>query len=125
MPISENIKILRERYGITQKELAEIAGVTDKAVSTWELGINEPRMGVIQKIADKYGLQKSSLIEDGGMELKKTTSKPERKEEKPAETGELNPLDKRIIELFGLLSEQNRKIALAQIETLLRIQDSE
>jgi transcriptional regulator with XRE-family HTH domain len=26
MPISENIKRLRDRYGITQKELAEIAG---------------------------------------------------------------------------------------------------
>ena len=125
MPISENIKILRERYGITQKELAEIAGVTDKAVSTWELGINEPRMGAIQKIADRFGIQKSNLIEDGGMELKRTAAAPVSKKEKPAETGELDPLDKRIIELFGLLSEQNQQIALAQIETLLRIQDSE
>jgi len=51
MPISDNIKILRERYNISQKELAEIAGVTDKAVSTWESGINTPRMGPIEKIA--------------------------------------------------------------------------
>lgn len=67
MPISENIKILRERYSITQKELAEIAGVSDKAVSTWENGTYEPRMGAIQKIADHFGLQKSNIIEENGM----------------------------------------------------------
>lgn len=71
MPISENIKQLRERYGITQKELAEIAGVTDKAVSTWEIGINEPRMGAIQKIADHFCIKKSDIIEENGMQLSK------------------------------------------------------
>lgn len=77
MPISENIKKLRERYGITQKELADIAGVTDKAVSTWELGIKEPRMGAIQKIVDHYGLKKSNIIEDNGMEgLASPTDEP-------------------------------------------------
>lgn len=69
MSISENIKILRDRYDITQQELAEIAGVSNKAVSTWELGTYEPRMGAIQRIADYFGIQKSNLIEDGGMEL--------------------------------------------------------
>lgn len=69
MGISENIKILRERYNLTQDELAEIAGVTNKAVSTWELGIKEPRMGTIEKIAKHFGLKMSNIIEDGGMEL--------------------------------------------------------
>lgn len=68
MPIRENIKILRKRYGLTQQELGEIAGVSGKAVSTWELGVKEPRMGAIQRIADHFGISKSSIIEDGGME---------------------------------------------------------
>ena len=42
MGISENIKLLREQYGLSQKELGQIAGVSDKAVSTWEQGIKEP-----------------------------------------------------------------------------------
>ncbi len=67
MPISENIKILRTKYNLSQKDLALIAGVSDKAVSTWERGTKEPRMGVIQKIADHFGLMKSNLIEDDGM----------------------------------------------------------
>ncbi len=65
--ISKNIKILRERYNLSQKELAVIAGVSDKAVSSWERGTKEPRMGAIQKLAEHFNLKKSNLIEDGGM----------------------------------------------------------
>lgn len=74
MGISENIKILRERYGLSQKELGQIAGVSDKAVSTWEQGLKEPRMGAIQKLADYFGIRKSDIIEDGGLVSKQTTS---------------------------------------------------
>lgn len=68
MGISENIKLLREQYGLSQKELGQIAGVSDKAVSTWEQAIKEPRMGAIQKIADHFGIQKSNIIEDNGLQ---------------------------------------------------------
>lgn len=67
MGINDNIKILRDMYGLSQKDLGRIAGVSDKAVSTWEQGTKEPRMGAIQKIADYFGLQKSNIIEDGGL----------------------------------------------------------
>jgi transcriptional regulator with XRE-family HTH domain len=69
MAISENIKKLRERYGLTQQELAEIAGVTNKAVSAWESGLSEPRMGAIEKMATRFNIKKSNIIEDGGMNL--------------------------------------------------------
>ena len=36
MSIGQNIKRLRELHGMNQSELAQIAGVTDKAVSTWK-----------------------------------------------------------------------------------------
>jgi len=68
MGIEENIKKLREKYGLTQEELAKIAGVTNKAVSTWETGAKEPRMGAIERIANHFGIKKSNLIEDGGMD---------------------------------------------------------
>jgi repressor LexA len=62
--IGKNIKKLREIHNLSQKELAEIAGVSDKAVSTWENGIKEPRMGAIQKMADHFGIRKSDIIEE-------------------------------------------------------------
>ena len=67
MPISENIKLLREMYHLSQAELGKIAGVSDKAVSTWEKGTKTPRMGAVQKLADYFGLQKSNIIEEGGL----------------------------------------------------------
>lgn len=69
MGIRENIVALREMYDITQEELAGVAGVSRGAVSQWEGGFSEPRMGAIQKIADHFGLMKSNIIEDGGMSL--------------------------------------------------------
>lgn len=67
MGVRENIIELRRCYGITQEELAKIAGVSRGAVSQWEGGFSEPRMGAVQKIADHYGLLKSNIIEDDGM----------------------------------------------------------
>lgn len=63
MTISKNIKSIREQHNLSQKELALIAGVSEQAVSTWETGIREPRMGAIQKIADHFGLKKSDIID--------------------------------------------------------------
>ena len=63
MNTGTNIKLLREKYNLTQLQLGEIAGVSDKAVSTWEKGLKEPRMGAVQKIADYFGTTKSRIIE--------------------------------------------------------------
>lgn len=64
MSIGSNIKRLREQYGLNQVQLASIAGVSDKAVSSWENDLKTPRMGAIQKIADHFGIKKSDIIED-------------------------------------------------------------
>jgi len=64
MGVPENIKRLREKANMTQADFGRIAGVTDKAVSSWEQGTAEPRMGAVQKIADYFGLKKSDVIDD-------------------------------------------------------------
>lgn len=69
MGIRENIIKLRRIFDITQEELAKVAGVSRGAVSQWEGGFSEPRMSAIQKIADHYGIMKSNIIEDDGMDI--------------------------------------------------------
>jgi transcriptional regulator with XRE-family HTH domain len=64
LTIGSNIRFLRERNKLSQKDLAKIAGVTDKAISTWERNINTPRMGAIEKMANYFGVKKSDIIED-------------------------------------------------------------
>lgn len=65
MSIATNIKRIREQHSLTQDELGEIAGVSGGAVSTWERGTAEPRMGAIQKIADCLKISKSDIVDDG------------------------------------------------------------
>src|SRR5699024_1766335 len=69
MGVADNIKKIREIFDVTQRELADIAGVTENAVSKWENGYAEPRMGAVEKIAACYGLKKRHIIEDGGMDM--------------------------------------------------------
>lgn len=71
--IAANIKALRKRFGVTQRELAEAVGVTENAVSKWETGYSVPRMGAIEKIATHYGVTIRSIVDDGGMEERSTT----------------------------------------------------
>lgn len=64
MSIGDNIKRLRTSNNLSQIELGKIAGVTDKAVSTWENGEKIPRMGAIERMAQHFGITKSAIIED-------------------------------------------------------------
>ena len=45
-------------------ELGKIAGVTDKAVSTWEIDAKIPRMGAVQKMAEYFHVPKSTILDD-------------------------------------------------------------
>ena len=69
MSIGNNIKNLRLSHGLSQLQLAEIAGTTDKAVSSWENNISVPRMGVIEKLSAYFKISKSDIIEDSNLPL--------------------------------------------------------
>ena len=64
MSIADNIKRLRASENLSQAELGKIAGVTDKAVSTWEAGTKTPRMGAVEKMAAHFGVPKSAILDD-------------------------------------------------------------
>jgi repressor LexA len=64
LSIAENIKRIRAEHGLSQAELGKIAGVSDKAVSTWELGLKTPRMGAVEKMANYFGITKSAIVDD-------------------------------------------------------------
>lgn len=68
--IADNIKTLRKNYSLTQGQLGEIAGVTDKAVSTWENGVAVPRMSVAKKITDHFGISLSEILEESDVDEK-------------------------------------------------------
>lgn len=61
--ISEKILRLRTDHGLTQKEFGEIAGASDKAVSTWELGVKSPRMSSIYCICSRFDIDVNQFID--------------------------------------------------------------
>ena len=56
------IKTLREQKGMTQAELAEMIGVTDKAVSKWETAKGLPDMSLLEPLAAALGASVPELI---------------------------------------------------------------
>lgn len=58
----EVIKTLREKKRMTQTELAEKIGVTDKAVSKWETGRGLPDITLVEPIAKALGLSVGELF---------------------------------------------------------------
>lgn len=53
----------RKELGMTQLELAEKMGVTDKAVSKWERGLAYPDVSSLPKLAEILGLSVDELMQ--------------------------------------------------------------
>jgi desulfoferrodoxin (superoxide reductase-like protein)/DNA-binding XRE family transcriptional regulator len=56
------IRTLRERKGYTQKQLAEMVMVSDKAVSKWETGKGLPDISLIEPLSKALGVSVAELL---------------------------------------------------------------
>lgn len=69
MSIGSNIKKWRELRNLKQAELAELVGVSDKTVSSWEINRTEPKMGMVEKICSALQCKKTDIIGDNDVIL--------------------------------------------------------
>lgn len=58
----------RREKGLTQKELAEKLGVTDKAVSKWETGRGMPDVSVLEDLSKELEVSVSEILNGGEVE---------------------------------------------------------
>lgn len=63
---------LRTEKNLTQKDLAKILGVSDKAVSKWETGEAMPRLKTLQAIADCFSVSYEALLSQSSEEAETT-----------------------------------------------------
>ena len=59
---NENLKIARERKGISQKDMAESIGVAKSTYSLYESGNREPNVQTIKRIADILNVSADELL---------------------------------------------------------------
>ena len=66
------IRDRRLALGLTQQQLADKLGITDKAVSKWERGISYPDITLLRRLADALEVSVSELLggEMASMRLK-------------------------------------------------------
>ncbi len=60
--IADKIKILREKKGITQSELATNLGITRSAVNAWEMGITVPSTQYVVELAKFFNVSADYLL---------------------------------------------------------------
>ena len=58
----KTIKELREKRKITQRELSEKIGVSDRTVSKWETEKGFPDIGIIEELAKALGVSIAELL---------------------------------------------------------------
>lgn len=109
--IADNITYFRKQRGITQKELAKEVGITASTMTDYMKLRSAPSFGVIQKLADYFGVKKSDID---------TTFKEESTNSLPDTTPDL--LTQQITDKVVQLTPDNKKIVLRTSEELLERQ---
>ena len=102
MNIGENIKKFRKEKGYDQMKLAELLNVSNRTVSSWEIGRTEPNMGMVENIASVLEISKTDLI-NGFVDLKSLNSSLP-KSDAPAFTIE----ELQLLEIYKQLSEEKQ-----------------
>lgn len=108
--IAENITYFRKQRGITQKELAKEVGITASTMTDYMKLRSAPSFGVIQKLANYFGVKKSDI--DTTFKEESTNSLPD--------TPDL--LTQQITDKVVQLTPDNKKIVLRTSEELLERQ---
>lgn len=101
------IKEIRMKYGATQTDIAEVAGVSQRAVSQWETGKTDPSPLSISRIAEKYGEDAESIVWDGA-------------KKEPQNSVELTAAEKRLFDTIRELPEERRDVACLTAELAVR-----
>ena len=61
--VADKIKMLREKLGITQAELAKQLGITRSGVNAWEMGISVPSTQYIVALARFFDVSTDYLLD--------------------------------------------------------------
>lgn len=77
MSFGSRLKDKRKELGITQPQLAELLGVSQSAIGSWETDVNSPRATLLYDLFDILHCDANYLFQDETKELYKDEATPE------------------------------------------------
>ena len=105
---SINLKRLMEQKGVSRQDLSKVLGVSYFTISDWVNGKKYPRMDKVEMLADYFGILKSDLIEEKGMD-----------KNSPSEQ-ELTEGEELLLELFRQIPDDAQKMYLEVLRASLK-----
>lgn len=98
--LSKRIKEERQKLNLKQSELAEKIGITVPAISNYEQGTREPKIGILIKLADEFNISLDQLV---GREAK---------QQKSLSKMEVDDLEEqKLLQMFrGISSDDQQKV---------------
>ena len=109
MTIGENIKRVRKEKGLTQKQLAEILGVTQQMIGSYENSDREPKLNSLSKIAKALDVDVWELIEFNSIDIDENVTS-------------VNDNNKKTLDsYYNELNEKGQEKAVEQVELLTKI----
>ena len=64
MGLSQKLKVLRKKKGLSQFELAEVLCVSRQAISSWEAGTSRPSTENLQSLSKLFSIPLEILLDD-------------------------------------------------------------
>ena len=104
---AKNLAIYLQRSGKSQREMADIMGVSSSTFNEWMKAKKYPRIDKIEFMANYFGINKSDLIEE-------TVNKKISPDELALTEGERD-----VLELFRAIPEDQQPVVLAMIRAAL------
>ena len=83
MTVGDRLREIRVKAGLTQTEFGDIVGLGQRTLSEYERGVNQPGVGRLYLIAEKFGVNSEWLIHGEG-EPYKTKEVVDREKIEPA-----------------------------------------
>ncbi|MBQ8766097.1 MAG: helix-turn-helix transcriptional regulator [Clostridia bacterium] len=105
---AKNLTYYINRSHRSQKEIAEIVGVSPSTFNEWVKGKKYPRMDKVEMLADYFGILKSDLIEEKG-------------ENKNPPVTKLTEGEELLLELYRTIPDDKKQLAIEMLKVALQI----
>ena len=110
MSFIENVLALIDRNGISKNKMLKDLGLAKGSISNWQERGTVPSGETLSKIAAYFGVSVDYLL--GNNQKNKPSSEEEN----------LSDIDKEVLRRFRSLDATGRRLALAQLDTMLSVQ---